>query len=75
MDGIANSMDMSLGKFQENGEGQESLGYYSPWSCKELDTTEGLNNFPYILEETKINIWRNLWATLHALSLSSTVTS
>ena len=26
-----------------NGEGQGSLVYYSPWGCKELDTTEQLN--------------------------------
>ena len=27
-----------------NGEGQESLGCFSPWGHKELDMTEGLNN-------------------------------
>ena len=27
-----------------DGEGQESLVCCSPWSCKELDTTEQLNN-------------------------------
>ena len=27
-----------------DGEGQGSLVYYSPWGCKELDTTELLNN-------------------------------
>ena len=26
------------------GEGQESLAFYSPWGHKESDTTEGLNN-------------------------------
>ena len=25
------------------GDGQESLMYCSPWSCKEMDTAEGLN--------------------------------
>ena len=25
------------------GDGQESLACYSPWSCKESDTTERLN--------------------------------
>ena len=25
------------------GDGQESLACYSPWGCKESDTTEGLN--------------------------------
>ena len=27
-----------------DGEGQESLACCSPWGCKELDTTEKLNN-------------------------------
>ena len=27
-----------------NGEGQGSLACCSPWGCKELDTTERLNN-------------------------------
>ena len=27
-----------------DGDGQESLGYCSPWGCKELDTTQQLNN-------------------------------
>ena len=27
-----------------DGEGQESLVCCSPWGCKELDTSEGLNN-------------------------------
>jgi len=50
-----------FGQVPGDGEGQGSLGYGSPWGYKELDTTEGLNNnFPYILGETKINIWRNL---------------
>ena len=26
------------------GDGQGSLAYCSPWGCKELDTTERLNN-------------------------------
>ena len=25
------------------GDGQESLAFYSPWGCKELDMTELLN--------------------------------
>ena len=35
LDGITNSMDMSLSKLQEIG----SLVYCSPWDRKELDTT------------------------------------
>ena len=43
LDGITDSMDMSLIKFQEMvGEG--SLACCSPWGCKESDTTEQLNN-------------------------------
>ena len=44
LDGIIDSMDMSLSKFWEVSEGQESLAYCSPWGRKESDTTEGLNN-------------------------------
>ena len=39
LDGITDSMDINLGKLQD-GEGQGSLACYSPWGCKELDTTE-----------------------------------
>ena len=44
LDGIIDSMDMSLSKFWEDSEGQESLACCSPWGRKESDTTEGLNN-------------------------------
>ena len=43
LDGITDSMDMSLGKLQEFGDGQGSLACCSLWVCKELDTTERLN--------------------------------
>ena len=47
LDGITDLMDMSL----RDGEGQGSLAYCSPWGCKELDTTERLNNkVPLITE-------------------------
>ena len=42
-DGITDSMDMSLSKLGDK-EGQGSLACCSPWGCKELDTTEQLNN-------------------------------
>ena len=32
-----------------DGEGQGNLAYCSPWGCKELDTTERLNNNNIIL--------------------------
>ena len=43
LDGIMDSMDMSLSKLQEVGDGQGSLACCSPWGRKELDTTERLN--------------------------------
>ena len=43
LDGITDSMNMSLSKFRELVDGQGSLVCYSPWGCKELDTTEQLN--------------------------------
>ena len=44
VDGITNSMDMSLSKLRETSEGQGSLACCNPWGRKELDTTERLNN-------------------------------
>ena len=45
MDGITDSVDMS--EFEEilgDSEEQGSLVCCSPWGCKEVDTTERLNN-------------------------------
>ena len=42
LDGITDSMDMSLGKLRV-GDGQGGLVCCSPWGRKELDTTERLN--------------------------------
>ena len=39
LDGITDSMDMSLNKLREI-VGQGSLVCWSPWDCKELDMTE-----------------------------------
>ena len=44
LDGITDSMDMSLSKFQGNGEGQGSHVCWSPRGHKELDMTQQLNN-------------------------------
>ena len=40
LDGITDSVDMSLSKLQEiDSEGQGSLVCYGPWCRKELDMT------------------------------------
>ena len=43
LDGITDSMDMSLSELRGVGDGQGGLAYYSPWGHKESDTTERLN--------------------------------
>ena len=43
LDGITDSMDMSLKKAPGVGDGQGSLVCCSPWGPKESDTTECLN--------------------------------
>ena len=40
LDGITNSMDMSLSKLQKLGDAQGSLVCFSPWGHKESDTIE-----------------------------------
>ena len=40
LDGITDSMDMSLSKLWEIVKDREA----SPWGCKELDTTKRLSN-------------------------------
>ena len=44
MDGITDSMDMSLSKLWEVVEGKGSLECCSQWGCKKSDVTERLNN-------------------------------
>ena len=39
----------------EDSRGQGSLACHSPWSCKELDTTERLNNHNYHHSENSDN--------------------
>ena len=40
LDGISDSMDMSLSKLLRVGDVQEGLACSSQWGCKESDTTE-----------------------------------
>ena len=44
LDGITDSVDMSLSKLLGDGKGQGSLACYSPWGHKESDRTEWLNS-------------------------------
>ena len=43
LDGITDSMDMSLGKTLGVGDGKGGLACCGSWGHKELDTTEQLN--------------------------------
>ena len=43
LDGITDSMDMSLSELLGVGDGQGGLACCSPWGCKESDTNERLN--------------------------------
>ena len=43
LDGITDSMHMSLGELQEFSDGQGGLACCDSWDRKESDTTERLN--------------------------------
>ena len=43
LDGITDSVDMSLSKLCELGDGQGGLACCSPWCRRESDTTEQMN--------------------------------
>ena len=58
LEGITNSMDVSLSKLQKMVEGQGSLACYSPWGHKESDTTEQLNFMTiFKREREKTEVW------------------
>ena len=63
LDGITDAINMNLGK-PEDGEGQGGLACCSPWSCKELDMTGGLNNnnswFTMLCGRNKHNIVKQI---------------
>ena len=44
LDGITDSMDVESEQAPGVGDGQGSLAWCSSWDCKELDTTDRLNN-------------------------------
>ena len=43
LDGITDSMDVSLSELPEFHDGQGGLACCDSWGCEELDTTERLN--------------------------------
>ena len=61
LDGITDSMEMSLNKLWEIvKEGHGRLACCSPWSCKELDMTERLNdNNPPLSSQNFIMTWHH----------------
>ena len=46
----------------EKSHGQRSLAVYSPWGCKESDTTEQLTLYNLISYMVPYNLWK-LWKT------------
>ena len=44
LDSLTDSMNLSLSKLQEMGEGQRSVACCGPWGLKVSDTTERLKN-------------------------------
>jgi len=67
LDGITDSIDMSLSKCWEMVKGQRSLAYCSPWGHKESDRTERLNNnikshYPL---KSQFSLWHGSQSLIH----------
>ena len=54
LDGITDSMDMSLSELRGVGDGQGGLACCSPWGHKELNMTERLDTQLCFTEEESI---------------------
>ena len=58
LDGITNSMNMSLSKLQGVGDGQGSLGCCSPWGCRvRHNLMTELNWVPWEASKSKTIFW------------------
>ena len=66
LDGIADWMDMSFGKLKQLVMDREALVCFSPWGCKELDTTVRTElswtdlSSVYLFAELSFVSWRSL---------------
>ena len=69
LDGITNSMDISLSKLREMVKDREAWLCYSPWGHKEWGTTEWLNNSNKSLRHVWFFV--TAWTVAHQAPLST----